>query len=82
MGLPKRAKFVDEVLQQRFSMPGAISTQILYRIAYKQGAVYLHGMWASLARSLEMAAGSDEVDREGYCEMNLGTEILVSLQRP
>jgi len=75
MGLSKRAEFVDDSLKQRFSMTKQTSTRVLYHIAYKKGAVYLHGMWASLARSLEIGNGSDHVDAEGYCEMSVGIRV-------
>jgi hypothetical protein len=75
IGLSKRAEFVDDELKKRFSMPKQTSAQVLYHIAYKKGAVYLHGMWASLARSLEIGQGNDDVDQDGYCEVSVGIRV-------
>jgi hypothetical protein len=75
MGLSKRAKSVDEGLKARFSMRQSRSTQILYYTAYKKGAVYLHGTWASLARSIEIGGKSDVVDPDGYVEATLGIRV-------
>lgn len=75
IGLSKRAEIIDETLKKRFSMRAFRSTQILYQSTYKKGAVYLHGMWASLARSLESGPSNSPVDEDGMTEMSFGVRI-------
>jgi hypothetical protein len=66
IGLPfsKRAQAVDEVLLRKFGMRGCKATQILYRATYQDGASYLHGMWASISRSIELKPSIHELDDE------------------
>lgn len=75
IGLSKRAEIIDETLRKRFSMRAFKSTQILYQSTYKKGAVYVHGMWASLARSLEAGPSNSPVDEDGMTEMSFGVRI-------
>jgi hypothetical protein len=63
LGLSKRAEFVDKTLMKTFSMRDCKSTRILYHSTYKKASVYLHGMWVSLARSIEL--GADAAGRRG-----------------
>jgi hypothetical protein len=75
MGLSKRAEAVDEAIRKKFSMKTFKSTQVLYHMTYKQGAAYLHGMWVSLARSLETKRGDSKEDADGMCEVEVGIRI-------
>lgn len=79
MGLSKRAERIDEYLKERFSVKDFRSTQILYHFTYKKGAVYLHGMWASLARSFELEPGDEgadgDVGKDGNVEINVGIRL-------
>lgn len=72
MGLSKRAESIDETLKRRFSMRAFNSTQILYHSTYKKGAVYLHGMFASLARSLEPDRGDSQLEEDGMVDVRVG----------
>ena len=64
LGLSKRAEFVDKTLMKAFSLRDCKATRILYHSTYKKASVYLHGMWASLARSLEPGANAAAADGE------------------
>jgi len=75
MGLSKRAECIDETLKKRFSMRSAKVTQILYHSTYKKGAVYLHGMWASLARSLESDPSDSQIQEDGNVTVTVGIRV-------
>jgi hypothetical protein len=75
MGLSKRAECIDEVLKKRFSMRAFKATRILYDSTYKKGAVYLHGMWASLARSIESDERDRAIEEGGMVDVNIGVRI-------
>lgn len=67
LGLSKRAEFIDNVLSQKFSMKSARVTRMFYQKTFKKSAIYLHGMWNSVARSLEFrkkAREDGEIDGE------------------
>jgi hypothetical protein len=74
IGLSKRAEIIDEMLMRMFGMR-AKSTGILYHSTYKKGAVYVHGMWASLARSLEPGPSNNAVDEHGRTEVSVSIRI-------
>lgn len=54
IGLGKRAEQIDEILRRRLGAKSFKATQVLYHTTYKKSATYLHGTWASVARSLEL----------------------------
>jgi hypothetical protein len=79
LSFAKRAQAVDEALQKKFSMRGCKATQILYRATYQDGASYLHGMWASISRSIELGSSIQELDDEraddGMVTRSIGIRI-------
>lgn len=74
IGLSKRAEFIDEALMKRFSRSFK-STQILYHSTYKKSAAYLHGTWASLARSLELDQSNGGTNNGDTIEMSVGIRL-------
>jgi hypothetical protein len=75
IGLSKRAESVDEAIRKRFSMRAFKATRILYHSTYKKGAVYLHGMWASLARSLEYDQSDSAIEEGGKIDVSIGIRV-------
>jgi hypothetical protein len=61
LGLSKRAAFVDAAFASRLNQPNFGLTQTLFYSTFKKGAVYLHGTWDSIARSLEQDMNHPEV---------------------
>jgi hypothetical protein len=57
LSLAKRAEKVDLLLKERRF---TASTRTMFDASYKKSAAYLHGSFASIARSIETQSGKDE----------------------
>jgi hypothetical protein len=75
LGLSKRAEFIDKMLEIKFSMKSARVTRMFYQKTYKESAIYLHGMWESIARSLEFRSSEDAEHRDGKIQAEVGIRI-------
>jgi hypothetical protein len=75
IGLSERSRFVDQQMADRLRLRTFRSTQILYQMAYKKSAGYLHGTWVSIARSLESMPTQAAADEHGMTELQLGIKV-------
>ena len=75
IGLSKRAAAIDQELSRRFPPQVFKSTQVLYQLTYKKGAIFLHGMFGSLGRSLETMASDNPEGANGMVSVNVGVRI-------
>ena len=81
IGLLKRAEAVDEKIKKKFSMGTFDATRILYYSTYQSSAAYVHGAWASLARSIETQRQGSEIESHHHkaedelVEMSVGVRV-------